>query len=553
MPTRKFTPEVVKTVLELRSQGQYVKEIVDRIKEVHGIEVTEGGVNKVLRTRGQTKDPKWTGSMEDRLQVLVHQGFTREQIANRLSTEFGVQVGKDAVTVAKARLGTKGRVFREWNAETSNTLRDLYEQGLTHEQIAEKLNERFGTSFTKGSINQQVLELGIANRNEGDVDWTDEMKEIVRECKAKNWTRQQTSDEIFRRTGTRVTNLAVGATVLSLGVQIGLHEGVRRLWTEPVEATLKGAWEEGKTSEEIREEIMRKHDTDVPVASIDQQLYKLKLRKRVFVDWKLVWPTVQRGIEEGDRPHQILEEIKNRHGIEISRQALYVKLFRHRRRKTKAVFGVQKIGQPPRRGVQPVQALQRFEDALKDLHMTDQADLKRHVSELGLPEKILQFLARNGVTNLEHMAKLTVAQVSTSLQNNHFKPFELERLSTALENEMLAADPTQVAAVRIPRTWTKTVAKFAKFQGKIREALMKLPESSGAENIPVEQLTTHHGLRNALSELGHTNLASMGGLDPRQLASLHERHGFKKTDLDELREGVRGHTVRLLQKHGFME
>jgi len=554
----KFTPEIVQTVLDLRKDGKYVDEIVQEVNRLHNVEVTAGGVNKVLRTRGRTSDPNWTSEMEARLKQFSRQGFTRKQIAEKISQEFNREIGPDAITVAKSRLAIKDRVFPVWNAEISNKLRDLYDQGLTHNQIADRLNEEFGTEFDRGAINQHALELGIANRNEGDVEWTKEMKQIVRDSKAKSETRQQTADKILESTGVNVSPSSVGATVSRLGVQIGLHEGVRRLWTPPVEATLVKHWNDGKSAEEISSQIKREHGIDVTAESIMQQCARLELKRRDFVDWDLLWPTVIRGLEQGDRPHQILEEIKTRHGLEISRLALYGKLHRFRRTKpVKSKTPIRVIVSPARKEASSEQAIKRFGIALETFgSQMGQVDERRPIEQFGLTQKINNFLRRNQITQIGHMVRLSVEHVSTELGQGKLKPYEIERLAHALESSLPDTASNlnpQSERFTIPKNWESTVSKFAGFQQKIRAAFQKMPPESGAEHIPTNMLTTHPGLQQALGELGLTRLSDVVNINPRELASLAEKHGFKKTDMDELREGTRTHVVTLLRRHGFME
>ena len=112
----------------------------------------------------------WTPERVERLTKLWNEGYSAADIAKELGG-----VTRNAVIGRVHRLGLSGRATPtkkvrrpkrpQWTSPQSAFARSLWDEGITTEIIARRVNERFGTSYSPKAIQNRMARIGAPRRD----------------------------------------------------------------------------------------------------------------------------------------------------------------------------------------------------------------------------------------------------------------------------------------------------------------------------------------------------------------------------------------------------
>jgi hypothetical protein len=164
-----WTPQKVRMLERLAGRGMSNEDIAAKLNERFGGEATAKTVISRLSVDVYRRRPElkriyeWTPKKVKMLERLAGRGMSNEDIAAKLNERFGgeatVQTVKSKLSldVYRRRPELKRREQYRWTPEKVKFLEDSVQEGLVDAQIAVKLNERFGGEATAQIVNSKLV------------------------------------------------------------------------------------------------------------------------------------------------------------------------------------------------------------------------------------------------------------------------------------------------------------------------------------------------------------------------------------------------------------
>jgi hypothetical protein len=110
----------------------------------------------------------WTPEQDAVLRELFTCDRSLSRMTEELNARCGTSYSRAATTGRAVRLGLDRGVAtlaRVWTDEQDDCFRQLWATGMPLGRIADQINERFGTSFTKNAITGRCLRFGLRRKS----------------------------------------------------------------------------------------------------------------------------------------------------------------------------------------------------------------------------------------------------------------------------------------------------------------------------------------------------------------------------------------------------
>lgn len=153
-----WTPEMYASLERLIQQGKPYKEIADAINELHGTKVTLKSVESQISKKdlARKKQTVWTAAMHETLDQLNQQGKSYPEIADAINKKHGTDVNRDAVSMRLLNKGYRREKHNDWTPAMHAQLWKLKQEGKTHQEIADAINQQHGTDLTHVAVNNRI-------------------------------------------------------------------------------------------------------------------------------------------------------------------------------------------------------------------------------------------------------------------------------------------------------------------------------------------------------------------------------------------------------------
>lgn len=213
-------------------------------------------MEKQSNSQNSRSNQVWTDEDKNLLIQLRMEGLTNQQIANRLRRS------SRAIQTTSVKLGIVPLShFKPWTDEDKSLLKELKIDGLTYEQLA----NRFGR--TPSAVQVMSSKLGIVPIRIRE-SWTVEEESLLKELKETELTDKQIASQLGR-TLDAIKNTNRRMRIVSSPQS----PPPLRFWTSDMDTLLGELYDKGLSNKEIGKKINKK------TTVIQARLYKIGLRR----------------------------------------------------------------------------------------------------------------------------------------------------------------------------------------------------------------------------------------------------------------------------------